>query len=52
LLKIKRTRRQQITDDTIRDRAYEIYEARGVDPGRDMDDWLLAERELRPTRAA
>jgi len=28
-------------------RAYELYEARGGEPGADLDDWLQAERELR-----
>jgi hypothetical protein len=28
-------------------RAYEIYCDRGCEDGRDMDDWLQAERELR-----
>jgi hypothetical protein len=27
-------------------RAYELYEARGAQPGWDLDDWLQAEREL------
>ena len=27
-------------------RAYQLYEARGGGDGRDMDDWLQAEREL------
>ena len=27
-------------------RAYELYCERGREPGRDMDDWLRAEREL------
>ena len=26
--------------------AYDIYEARGRIPGREMEDWLLAEKEL------
>jgi|AAFX01.1.fsa_nt_gi hypothetical protein len=29
-------------------RAYELYLARGGAHGRAMDDWLTAERELRP----
>jgi hypothetical protein len=33
-------------DDEIRRRAYEIYLERGEQPGRDLDDWLQAEREL------
>jgi hypothetical protein len=30
----------------IRHRAYEIYRERGEQPGRELDDWLQAEREL------
>jgi NADPH:quinone reductase-like Zn-dependent oxidoreductase len=30
----------------IRGRAYEIYLARGAQPGRELEDWLQAEREL------
>ena len=33
-------------DDAIARRAYELYEARGGEPGRDLEDWLKAEREL------
>lgn len=32
----------------IAQRAHEIYMARGGQHGRDLDDWLQAERELRP----
>ncbi len=32
--------------DRIASRAYEIYLERGGGDGRDMDDWLAAEREL------
>jgi hypothetical protein len=32
--------------DKIRRRAYEIYLERGSEPGRDLEDWLRAEREL------
>jgi outer membrane protein TolC len=34
------------SSEDIARRAYEIYRARGGDDGRDMDDWLQAEREL------
>lgn len=37
-------------DDEIRRRAYDRYLARGRDPGRDVDDWLAAEREMRDGR--
>ena len=30
----------------IRTQAYQIYLARGSQPGRDLDDWLQAEYEL------
>jgi hypothetical protein len=30
----------------IRRRAYELYEQRGKEDGRDVDDWLQAESEL------
>jgi hypothetical protein len=34
-------------DEEIRLRAYEIYLERGEQPGRELDDWLQAERELK-----
>jgi len=33
-------------DEDIRRRAYQIYLERGEQPGRELDDWLQAEREL------
>jgi hypothetical protein len=33
--------------DAIAQRAYELYRARGRTDGRDLDDWLQAEQELR-----
>jgi hypothetical protein len=33
-------------EQEIRDRAYEIYLERGVQPGYELEDWLQAEREL------
>src|SRR6266478_1676137 len=32
--------------DKIRRRAYEIYLERGSEPGRELEDWLQAERKL------
>lgn len=32
--------------DRIALRAYEIFQQRGGQPGRDLDDWLEAEREV------
>ena len=34
--------------DAIARRAYEIYQNRGGDHGADLDDWLEAERQLKP----
>jgi hypothetical protein len=36
----------QVDRERIAQRAYERFEARGREDGRDMDDWLEAEREL------
>jgi DUF2934 family protein len=33
-------------ESEIQRRAYQIYLERGEQPGLDLDDWLLAEREL------
>ena len=33
-------------------RAYELYEQRGGQDGRDWDDWFQAEQELRASPAA
>jgi len=38
--------RNSARDEEIRRRAYEIYLERGEQPGRELDDWLQAEREL------
>jgi len=42
------------TEEEIRRRAYELYEARGCEDGRDVQDWLEAEAEItrRTERAA
>lgn len=39
---------EQITDDAVRARAHELYEQRGGEHEHAWDDWLQAERELRP----
>ena len=41
-----------ISDDIIARRAFEFYCERGGDHGRDVDDWLQAERELRSSGGA
>jgi hypothetical protein len=32
--------------DIVRERAYELYESRGREPGLDEQDWLRAEEEI------
>jgi hypothetical protein len=34
------------SQDRIRERAYELYEGRGREPGQAEQDWLHAEREI------
>ncbi|HEU4630726.1 MAG TPA: DUF2934 domain-containing protein [Gemmatimonadaceae bacterium] len=41
-----------LDEDEVRRRAYELYQARGGEPGREFDDWYAAEQELRQRRAA
>ena len=38
---------RELNHDDIRRRAYEIYLEGGSLPGRELEDWLRAERELR-----
>ena len=35
-----------VSREKIEQRAYEIFESRGGKHGNDLDDWLMAEREL------
>ena len=35
-----------VTRDMIRDRAFQIYESRGSEPGNDTLDWLRAETQI------
>ena len=43
-----------VLEDTVRDtiarRAYALFEERGREPGRDVDDWLRAEHEIQKAR--
>jgi Protein of unknown function (DUF2934) len=32
--------------DKIRERAYQLYESRGRQPGQDQEDWLRAEQQI------
>jgi hypothetical protein len=36
----------ELTEDTIRARAYWFYEDRGCEDGHDLEDWLRAEAEV------
>lgn len=47
---VAQSARTHPTDEQIRDKAYQIYQARGNRPGSAMDDWLQAERALRPLK--
>jgi hypothetical protein len=40
------------TTEEIAERAYEIFVARGGQPGHELDDWLQAESELLREHAA
>jgi hypothetical protein len=39
-----------VPEEAIRDRAHQLYEQRGSEPGHDLEDWLQAERELQTER--
>lgn len=34
------------TQQEIRERAYQLFEERGAEPGHDVEDWLKAESEV------
>ena len=36
----------RIDEETTRKRAYQLYVDRGMDDGRDLEDWFRAEEEL------
>lgn len=37
---------QDCIQDSIRERAFHIYESRGSEPGNEIEDWLRAELQL------
>jgi len=43
-----------VDEEIIRKRAYELYQERGMEDGRDVEDWLRAEEEVttRETQSA
>ncbi len=36
----------ELTEEYIRERAYQLYEQRGRQDGHDVEDWLQAEAEI------
>ena len=42
---------EQLEQERIRRRAYDLYEQRGRQDGSDLDDWLRAESELTQRKA-
>jgi hypothetical protein len=38
---------QPLTEQEVRERAYDMWERRGRQHGQDVDDWLSAERQLK-----
>lgn len=38
--------RKELSNEDIAQRAYQLYTQRGGEPGRDIEDWFRAEREL------
>jgi hypothetical protein len=44
--KSKAVEPDETREHEIRRRAFEVYLERGSEPGRDLEDWLQAEREL------
>jgi hypothetical protein len=40
------------TEELVRVKAYEIYEQRGREQGRELDHWLAAERALTTRKIA
>jgi hypothetical protein len=37
---------RELSKEQIEHRAYELYERRGGQPGKDVEDWVRAEKEL------
>ncbi len=38
--------RKELTKEQVAQRAYELYVRRGSQPGKDIEDWFRAEKEL------
>ena len=38
--------RKELSREDLAHRAYELYTQRGCEPGKDVEDWVRAEKEL------
>jgi hypothetical protein len=38
--------RKELSKEDIAHRAYQLYITRGCEPGKDIEDWVRAEKEL------
>jgi Protein of unknown function (DUF2934) len=38
--------RKELSEEDVAHRAYELYVQRGSEPGKDVEDWVRAEKEL------
>lgn len=38
--------RNELSKEDIAQRAYQLYITRGCEPGKDVEDWVRAEKEL------
>jgi hypothetical protein len=38
--------RKELSKEDVAHRAYELYTQRGCEPGKDVEDWIRAEKEL------
>jgi len=46
-----RTAAGVVEPEAISRRAYELFQERGCEPGRELDDWLRAEHELKESKS-
>ena len=42
----------ELTENIIRERAYQLFEKRGYEHGHDVEDWLQAEAEVMGKKSA
>ncbi len=39
--------RKPVAQESVQQRAYDLYMKRGQQPGHELEDWLLAEKQVR-----